>query len=225
MLPFYFMDFIKNIIHQLTTPEGMTQLAQTYGWLVYLLLFAIIFTETGLVVMPLLPGDSLLFAVGAVCAITNNSGLSVFIVIPLLVFAALCGDNVNYFIGKFFGQKIKQRERVLFLKKEYIVQTEAFYEKHGGKAIILARFAPIIRTIAPFIAGAGSMKYSRYILFCVVGALLWVTLLTFAGYAFAQNEWVQKHIEMVILGIIGVSLIPVFMQFIKMRFPKKQNRV
>ena len=114
------MDFIKNLIHQLTTPDGMQSLANTYGWLVYVILFLIIFTETGLVVMPLLPGDSLLFAVGAVCAITGNSGISIFIVIPLLVIAALCGDNLNYFIGKFFGAKIKERERILFLKKEYI---------------------------------------------------------------------------------------------------------
>jgi membrane-associated protein len=217
------MDLIKNLIHQLTTPDGMQQLAITYGWLVYVLLFAIIFTETGLVVMPLLPGDSLLFAVGAVCAITGNTGISIFIIIPLLVFAALCGDNVNYFIGKFLGTKIKEKKRVLFLKKEYITQTEHFYEKHGGKAIILARFAPIIRTIAPFVAGAGSMKYSRYILFCVLGAVLWVSLLTLTGYAFAHNEWVQKHIEMVVLGIIGVSLLPVFYQFVKIRLDKAKR--
>lgn len=222
MQTFYFMDFIKNLIHQLTTPDGMQSLANTYGWLVYVILFLIIFTETGLVVMPLLPGDSLLFAVGAVCAITGNSGISIFIVIPLLVIAALCGDNLNYFIGKFFGAKIKERERILFLKKEYITQTETFYAKHGGKAIILARFAPIIRTIAPFVAGAGSMKYSRYILFCVLGAILWVSTVSLCGYAFAHNEWVQKHIEMVILGIIGVSLVPVFYQFVKMRFFNKK---
>ena len=215
------MDFIKQLIHQLTTPEGMTELANAYGWLVYVLLFAIIFTETGLVVMPLLPGDSLLFAVGAVCAITHNTGLSMFIVIPLLVVAALCGDNVNYFVGKFFGKKIKERERILFLKRDYIIKTEAFFTKHGGKAIILARFAPIIRTIAPFVAGAGSMNYSRYILFCISGALLWVTLLSGAGYVFGQNAWVQKNIEMVILGIIAVSLLPVLYQIVAHRFAKK----
>ena len=215
------MDLIKNLIHQLTTPDGMQYLTNTYGWLVYVLLFLIIFTETGLVVMPLLPGDSLLFAVGAVCAITGNTGISIFIVIPLLIVAALCGDNLNYFVGKYLGSKIKERKRILFLKQEYIAETELFYAKHGGKAIILARFAPIIRTIAPFVAGAGSMQYGRYILFCVLGAALWVSLLTLTGYAFAHNEWVQKHIEMVILGIIGVSLIPVVFQFLKMHFTKK----
>jgi membrane-associated protein len=219
--PFSIMDSIKNLIHLLTTPDGMQYLTLTYGWLVYVLLFLIIFTETGLVVMPILPGDSLLFAVGAVCAITGNTGISIFIVIPLLVIAALCGDNVNYFIGKFFGLKIKERQRLLFLKREYIIKTEAFYARHGGKAIILARFAPIIRTIAPFVAGAGSMKYKRYILFCIAGAFLWVSIVTLCGYVFGQNVWVQKHIEMVILAIIGVSLLPVFYQFISMRFSKQ----
>ena len=201
----------------------MVYLANSYGWLIYVILFLIIFTETGLVVMPLLPGDSLLFAVGAVCAITHNTGISIFIVIPLLIVAALCGDNVNYFIGKYFGMKIKERERILFLKRDYIIKTEAFYAKHGGKAIILARFAPIIRTIAPFVAGAGSMNYRKYIVFCILGACIWVSLLTFCGYVFGQNEWVQKHIEMVILGIIGISLLPVIFQFISMRFGKKSS--
>ena len=215
------MDSIKNLVHLLTTPDGMQYLANTYGWLIYVLLFLIIFTETGLVIMPLLPGDSLLFAVGAVCAITGNTGISIYIVIPLLVIAALCGDNVNYFIGKFFGIKIKEKERILFLKREYILKTESFYARHGGKAIILARFAPIIRTIAPFVAGAGSMQYRKYIVFCIIGAVLWVSIVTVCGYKFGQNEWVQKHIEMVILGIIGVSLLPVIFQFISMRFGKK----
>ncbi len=217
------MDSIKHLIHLLTTPDGMQYLANTYGWLIYVLLFLIIFTETGLVVMPLLPGDSLLFAVGAVCAISENNGISIYIIIPLLVIAALCGDNVNYFIGKFFGVKIKEKERILFLKRDYILKTEAFYARHGGKAIILARFAPIIRTIAPFVAGAGSMSYRRYILFCIIGAFLWVTIVTACGYIFGKNEWVQQHIEMVILGIIGVSLIPLFYQFISHRFGNKKQ--
>jgi membrane-associated protein len=214
------MDFIKNLIHSLTTPEGLQSLAMNYGGLIYLLLFLIIFTETGLVLMPLLPGDSLLFAIGAVCAITGNTYLSIYIVIPLLVFAALCGDNVNYFVGKFLGKTIRERQRLFFLKKEYIVTTEEFYAKHGGKAIILARFAPIIRTIAPFVAGAGSMQYSRYIFFCIAGALLWVSSITITGYIFGKNEWVQKHIESIVLGIIAVSLIPVFYQVIRSRFSR-----
>ena len=221
MRTFYFMDFIKSLIHQLTTPEGLQQLATTYGWLIYVILFLIIFTETGLVVMPLLPGDSLLFAIGAVSAITHNEGISIYVIVPLLVLAALCGDNVNYFVGRFLGVRIKQRERVLFLKREYILQTEAFYAKHGGKAIIMARFAPIIRTIAPFVAGAGSMNYSRYIMFCIGGAILWVTSISAAGYVFGTNAWVQKHIEMIVLGIIGVSLLPIFYQALKAGLKKK----
>jgi membrane-associated protein len=215
------MNYVKSIIHQLTTPDGLQNLASAYGWLIYLILFLIIFTETGLVLMPLLPGDSLLFATGAVCAITGNADISVYIIIPLLVFAALCGDNMNYFVGRFFGSRIKHRERILFLKREYITTTEEFYAKHGGKAIILARFAPIIRTIAPFVAGAGSMPYPRYILFCILGAILWVSSITITGYVFGQNKWVQEHIEVIVLGIIAISLLPVLYQLIKTRFPKR----
>jgi membrane-associated protein len=214
------MDFIKYLLHSLTTPDGLQNLAMNYGGLIYLLLFLIIFTETGLVLMPLLPGDSLLFAVGAVCAITGNTYLSIYIVIPLLVLAALCGDNANYFVGKFFGNVIKQKDRILFLKKDYITTTEQFYAKHGGKAIILARFAPIIRTIAPFVAGAGSMQYARYIFFCIAGALLWVSSITLTGYVFGQNQWVQGHIESIVLGIILISLLPVFYQVVSARFSK-----
>jgi membrane-associated protein len=214
------IDIIKDLIHSLTTSEGLKDLAMNYGGLIYLLLFLIIFTETGLVLMPLLPGDSLLFATGAVCFLTNNTSLSIFIVIPLLILAALCGDNVNYFIGKFLGNVIKKRERILFLKRDYITTTENFYAKHGGKAIILARFAPIIRTIAPFVAGAGSMQYPRYIFFCIAGAVLWVSSITIAGYLFGQIPWVQAHIESIALGIIAISLLPVIYQVIYARFNK-----
>ena len=207
------MDLLKQFIDFfLHLDRYLGDWIREYGTFVYAILFLIIFTETGLIVMPILPGDSLLFAIGIFCA---RGDLSIWLIIPLLITAALCGDNVNYFVGKFFGERIKQRNRILFFKKEYITRTETFYDKHGGKAIILARFVPIIRTIAPFVAGAGSMRYSRYILFCITGATLWVSSVTFLGYSLGSNEWVSHNFEKVIIGIIFISLIPVFWQIFK----------
>ncbi|MGZ8226540.1 MAG: VTT domain-containing protein [Methylococcaceae bacterium] len=163
--------------------------------------------------MPILPGDSLLFAAGALAASTG--ALSPWILIPSLILAALLGDNLNYFVGKFFGATIKKQERILFFKHEYLEQTEAFYAKHGGKTVIMARFIPIVRTVAPFVAGAGSMNYSRYIIFCILGALLWVPSLTLLGYFFGNLPIVKKNFELVIFGIIGLSLLPIMWQFVK----------
>ena len=160
------MEIITQIIDFfLHLDKHLADIINQYGSLTYLILFLIIFTETGLVVMPLLPGDSLLFAAGALAA-KPETGLNVWIIIPSLIVAALLGDNVNYFVGKFLGTSIKKRERILFFKREYLEKTEEFYAKHGGKTVIMARFIPIVRTIAPFVAGAGSMDYSRYIGFC-----------------------------------------------------------
>ncbi|MGJ0490125.1 DedA family protein [Methylobacter sp.] len=178
-----------------------------YGTLTYAILFLIIFCETGLVVMPLLPGDSLLFAVGALGASTGQ--LDVYLLIALLIVAALAGDNLNYVIGKFFGTKVKTREKIGFFKREYIEHTENYYEKHGGRTVIIARFIPIIRTVAPFVAGAGNMHYPRYILFCVTGACLWVGGLITLGYQFGNLELVKKNFELVVLGIIAISFLPV----------------
>src|SRR6187402_2316253 len=146
-------DFIMHI------DEHLKSLIMDYGTLIYAIMFLIIFVETGLIVMPFLPGDSLLFAAGAIAAANDNVGLNVYYLIPLLILAALCGDNVNYFVGRFFSEQIKKRERILFFKREYITRTEKFYEKYGRQAIIMARFVPIVRTIAPFVAGAGNMPY------------------------------------------------------------------
>ncbi len=178
-----------------------------YGTLTYAILFLIIFCETGLVVMPLLPGDSLLFAVGALGASTGQ--LDVYLLVALLIVAALAGDNLNYVIGKFFGTKVKAREKIGFFKREYIEQTETYYEKHGGRTVIIARFIPIIRTVAPFVAGAGNMHYPRYIIFCITGACLWVGGLITLGYQFGNLELVKKNFELVVLGIIAVSFLPV----------------
>ncbi|MFB0907781.1 MAG: VTT domain-containing protein, partial [Spirosomataceae bacterium] len=138
--------------------------------------------------------------------------------IPLMIIADLLGDNVNYFIGSKFSAFIKSKDKILFLKREYITQTEEFYLKHGGKAVILARFMPIIRTIAPFVAGAGSMKYPKYILYCVVGATLWVTSITLLGYFLGTNEWVKVNFEKVVLGIVAISIAPMIIGIVKAKF-------
>ena len=209
----FLLEFLKD---PLTTLEGF--LAE-YDKLTYALLFLVIFVETGFIVMPLLPGDSLLFAVGLLAATTGQ--LDVAIVIPLLILAALLGDNVNYFVGRRFSDFIKSRDKILFLKREYITQTEEFYLKHGPKAVIIARFMPIIRTIAPFVAGAASMKYSRYILFCLIGAVLWVTSITMVGYLLGNNVWVKENFEKVVLGIVFVSIMPMLWGIIKVKFLNK----
>jgi membrane-associated protein len=216
------MEFIHFLLGFLKDPLLTLQgfLAE-YDKLTYAILFLVIFVETGFIVMPLLPGDSLLFAVGLLASTTGK--LDVAVVIPLLIVAALLGDNVNYFVGRKFSEFIKSREKILFLKREYITQTEAFYEKHGGKAVILARFMPIIRTIAPFVAGAGSMTYSKYILNCVIGAILWVSSITLIGYFLGSNEWVKANFEKVVLGIVFVSVLPMVWGIIKMKFFNKAS--
>ena len=211
------MVFIDFLIDFLKDPLTVLQnFLSVYDTLTYLLVAFVIFVETGLIVMPLLPGDSLLFAVGLLAASTGK--LEIQIIIPLLISAALLGDNVNYFVGKNFSRVVKARERILFFKREYLTQTEAFYEKHGGKAVIIARFVPIVRTIAPFVAGAGSMRYRKYLLFCVLGATLWVTSISLAGYFLGTNEWVKANFEKVVLGIIILSVLPIVWHGVKVKF-------
>jgi membrane-associated protein len=208
------IDFVLHI------DEHLMAMVSNYGLYVYAILFLIVFVETGLIVMPLLPGDSLLFAAGAIAAATGNDGLNVWIIMPLLIVAALLGDNVNYFVGKFFSDQIKKRERILFFKREYITQTEAFYEKYGRQAIIMARFVPIVRTIAPFVAGAGNMPYRKYITVCFLGAILWVVGITLLGYTCGGFEIVKNNFELVVFGIIGVSILPIVYGVLKARFKK-----
>lgn len=211
------MAFIDFLIDFLKDPLTVLQnFLSVYDTLTYLLVAFVIFVETGLIVMPLLPGDSLLFAVGLLAASTGK--LEIQIIIPLLISAALLGDNVNYFVGRNFSRVVKARERILFFKREYLTQTEAFYEKHGGKAVIIARFVPIVRTIAPFVAGAGSMRYRKYLLFCVLGATLWVTSITLAGYFLGANEWVKANFEKVVLAIIVLSVLPIVWHGVKAKF-------
>ena len=192
-----------------------------YQTLSYFLICLILFCETGLVVTPFLPGDSLLFAVGA--TIAKVGILNIYVMIPLMIVAVLLGDNVNYFMGKFIGNRLFESENPLlkkFLKREYLTQTEAFYEKHGGKTVIMARFVPIVRTFAPFVAGIGAMDYRKYIGYCIGGGILWVTGLTLLGYFFGQLEFVKKNFELVVLGIIAVSVLPMVFEIAKAKFNK-----
>lgn len=205
------MDVIAQILDFfLHLNTHLAALLAQYGTLTYAILFLIIFCETGLVVMPLLPGDSLLFAAGALGASTGK--LDAYLLIGLLICAALMGDNLNYFVGKFFGTKVKARERIGFFKREYIDKTEAYYDKFGGRTVIIARFVPIIRTVAPFVAGAGNMHYPRYLMFCVTGAILWVGGLITLGYQFGNLDIVKKNFELVILSIVAVSLLPIIVE-------------
>jgi membrane-associated protein len=204
------IDFVLHI------NQHLQDFVQAYGALVYALLFLIVFAETGLVVTPFLPGDSLLFAAGALAANEVNN-LNVFLIIILLIAAALAGDNTNYFIGRYLAKKGEGAKLfgLFTIRKDYLDKTHSFYEKHGARTIIIARFVPIVRTFAPFVAGVGSMTYSKYITYCIAGAIVWVTMLTMAGYMFGNIEWVKKNFELVVFGIIGVSLLPIVFEFIK----------
>lgn len=210
------IDFVLHINEHLQT------FVQHYGALVYVLLFLIVFAETGLVVTPFLPGDSLLFAAGALAANEANE-LNVALIIILLICAALLGDNTNYFIGRYLAKKGEGAKLfgIFTIRKDYLDKTHTFYEKHGARTIILARFVPIVRTFAPFVAGIGSMTYRKYITYCIAGAIVWVTVLTLAGYLFGSHPWIKKNFELVVLGIIGISLIPIILEFIKIKLGKK----
>lgn len=209
----FLLDLLKDPL------TFLSEFVAAHGSLTYALLFAIVFVETGLVVMPLLPGDSLLFSVGLLAAASGQ--LSLTTVIPLLIIAALLGDQLNYFIGRNFSSWIKNREQVLFLKRAHIEKTEEFYATYGSKMVILARFVPIVRTVAPFVAGAGRMSYSIYLLFGFLGACLWVFSITLAGYFLGDNEWVKLNFEKVVLGIVGVSVLPIILGVLKQTFSKK----
>jgi membrane-associated protein len=181
-----------------------------YGAWVYGLLFVIVFCETGLVVTPFLPGDSLLFVAGALAA---AGGMNIGLLMAVLVTAALCGDNVNYFVGRFIGTKFFGR----FINPVHLQRTHDFYERHGGKTIILARFVPIVRTYVPFVAGLGAMPYGRYLAFCVAGALLWVVSLCLAGYFFGNIPAVKSNLTVVILAIVFLSILPGIIAWIRSR--------
>jgi membrane-associated protein len=187
---------------------------QQYGTAVYVLLFVIVFCETGLVVTPFLPGDSLLFVAGALWAV---SGMQAHWLALTLIAAALCGDNVNYWVGRYLGPKIFHWKDSRFFNRKALDATHAFYTRHGGKTIVIARFMPFIRTFAPFVAGIGRMDYGRYLAFCVAGALLWVLVLVYAGYYFGNIPLVRNNLTVAIFGIIGLSLLPPFVAWLRAR--------
>lgn len=209
------MELIQTFIDLfLHLDRHLTWVFENYGLWTYLILFLIIFCETGLVVTPFLPGDSLLFGVGALAA---GSSLNVGWLFILLSIAAIVGDAVNYWIGYKIGSKLLQREDGRFIKKEYIDRTHRFYEKYGGKTIIFARFVPIIRTFAPFVAGIGRMSYWHFAVYNVVGGLVWISSFLYAGYFFGNIPVVKKNFTLVILGIIVVSILPGVIELVRAR--------
>ena len=189
-------------------------LTQQYGMWVYAILFLIIFSETGLVIAPFLPGDSLLFVAGALCGM---GALQLELLAPLLILAAFSGDNTNYWIGRLIGTRLLGRTNAKLIKREHLAKTHAFYERHGGKTIIFARFFPIIRTFAPFVAGVGLMHYRLFVIFSALGSFLWITSLTVAGYFFGNIPVVKDNLTLIILGIIAISLLPAFIEIIRHR--------
>jgi membrane-associated protein len=212
-----FIEVIKYLIDLfLHLDEHLSVVIQTYGTWTYALLFLIIFMETGFVVTPFLPGDSLLFAAGTFASPALGSPLQIGLLFVLLCVAAILGDTVNYWIGHFIGPKAFSGE-IRFLKKEYLDRTHAFYEKHGGKTIVLARFIPIIRTFAPFVAGVGKMSYGHFLTYNVIGGIAWVTIFTFFGYFFGNLPFVKDNFSFVVVAIILISVLPAVIEVLKGR--------
>ena len=205
--------FIDIVLH---LDVHLTVLVQQYGLWIYGILFVVVFSETGFVVTPFLPGDSLLFVAGALAAL-GQGGMDITTLMLVLLAAAILGNMLNYQIGRFFGPKVFQWENSRLFNKAALEKTHAFYEKHGGKTLVLSRFMPIFRTFAPFVAGVGAMNYGRFFLFNLVGAFAWVLSLCLAGYFFGNLPWVKQNLSLVILGIIAVSLIPVVLGYVQNR--------
>ena len=214
----FLVDFILHIdVH-------LAELVAQYGIWIYAILFLILFCETGLVVTPFLPGDSLLFVAGALAALPGND-LNVHIMVALLVVAAVLGDAVNYTIGRLFGERLFSNPNSKIFRRSHLDKTHAFYARHGGKTIILARFVPIVRTFAPFVAGMGHMSYRHFALFNVTGALLWVLLFSYAGYLFGDLPVVQENLKLLIVGIILVSILPGVIEVWRHRRQAKQQKL
>ena len=202
----FIIDFILHI------DQHLTELAAQYGAWIYGILFLIIFCETGLVVMPLLPGDSLLFAAGSIAAIDK---MNIHLMVVLLIIAAILGDAVNFMIGKFFGEKLFANPNSKIFKQSHLQKTQQFYAKHGGKTIILARFIPIVRTFAPFVAGMGHMTYHHFLAYNVIGGVLWVTIFSYLGYFFGNMDIVKDNLSLVLVAIIVLSILPAIIEIIR----------
>ncbi|PIQ26258.1 hypothetical protein COW36_15295 [bacterium (Candidatus Blackallbacteria) CG17_big_fil_post_rev_8_21_14_2_50_48_46] len=215
------MEFLSQIINLfLHLDKHLQTVIETYGIWTYLILFVIIFCETGLVVTPFLPGDSLLFAAGTFAALGS---LNIAIVLGLLAFAAILGDAVNYWIGYKLGPAVFEKPKSKIFKREYLEKTQAFYAKYGGRAIIFARFVPIVRTFAPFVAGIGKMQYTRFLTYNVIGALLWVGLCALGGFLFGNIPIVKKNFELAILGIIALSVLPMLIEYLRHKKTKPER--
>lgn len=204
-------EFFQFLLH---LDSSLLALAQSYGIVIYPILFLVLFCETGLVVTPFLPGDSLLFAAGALSA---AGALNIWIILISLLLAAVIGDSVNYSIGKFAGRKIIEKK---YVNPSYIQKTESFYEKYGNKTIVLARFMPIVRTFAPFVAGIGRMRYSNFLFYNIFGAILWVLLFVLGGFFFGEIPFVKEHFSIIILTIIIISILPAVIEYIRYKFSK-----
>jgi membrane-associated protein len=215
------MSFLVNFIEFiLKFDEHLDRLAGDFGPWTYAILFAIIFCETGLVVTPFLPGDSLLFAVGVFCA-RPAASLNIWTATVLLTIAAVLGDTVNYHIGKYLGPKVLSGKLTRWLNPKHLEKTHRFFEKYGGKTIIIARFVPIVRTFAPFVAGIGTMNYPQFLAYNVLGGVAWVVICTQAGWWLAANAYVKEHFEIVVLMIVAISLLPAAIEYLLARFRSK----
>ncbi|QIK55836.1 DedA family protein [Dysgonomonas sp. HDW5B] len=213
----FIIDFILHI------DRHLLELVENYGVWVYAILFLIIFCETGLVVTPFLPGDSLLFVAGALAASNVTGDFNIIILNIILITAAILGDGVNYTIGRFFGEKLFSNPDSKIFKQSYLEKTHQFYEKHGGKTIILARFVPIVRTFAPFVAGMGHMGYKHFAAFNVIGGVIWVVLFTLLGYFVGTIEWVQQNLKLLMVAIIFLSIVPAIVELIRERAKSKKE--
>jgi len=219
------IDLIKKLVDFIIhIDRHLAEIIGQYGLWTYGILFLIIFAETGLVVLPLLPGDSLLFAAGAFSA-KPETGLNVHTMAFLLFIAAFLGDTVNYWIGHKIGPAVFKRDDSIWLRKKHLEKAHAFFEKYGGRAVILARFVPIVRTFVPFIAGAGSMTYSRFIAYNLIGGFVWIYFFTYAGFMFGNQPFVQKNFKLVILAIIALSLLPIVVEFFREWQKTRRERV
>ncbi|PIS11468.1 MAG: hypothetical protein COT73_03770 [Bdellovibrio sp. CG10_big_fil_rev_8_21_14_0_10_47_8] len=214
-----FTSFISEIMHLiLHLDQTLTVWVEWMGPWLYLVMFLIIFAETGLVVTPFLPGDSLLFALGALAALGN--GIQVEVMLPLLIVAAIIGDSLNYWIGSKMGPAVFKQEDSRFFKRSHLLKAQAFYDRYGAKAIILGRFVPIVRTFVPFVAGIGTMRYRSFIISNVAGAIVWISIFMIAGYYFGNLPAVKTNFHIVIFGVIGVSVLPIIIEYVRLRFKR-----
>lgn len=215
------MELIDFILH---VDEHLAEFIRDYGYWIYAILFLIIFVETGVVVMPFLPGDSLLFAAGMLAANPDNN-LSIVLMMGILLVAAVSGDSLNYAIGKRFGMQVTKVKIFgkQFVQQEHIDKTHSFYDKYGSKTIVIARFVPIVRTLAPFVAGIGKMHYGTFITYNFIGGFIWVVGITLAGYGLGTNTWVQDNFSKIVLGIILISVLPILFEVVKEKYFNKSK--